>query len=278
MISKYISLKQIVEKLYRDFESNESYDIDDLAEWAGEALRKINVNQQYLYQAAELSIENHKAYLPCNYHHVEQVYYEGFPLKYNLSTYPPTQGLLNNTNKVLYEKPVSQGISGADLIISDLTALGYEVSKELENLLKGTFSMLKTSIVPDGYYYEIYDNHIYTSFEEGTVLMLYRGIPVDLEGYPLIPDNVYYEEAIASYLQYKIDYKDWRSSRISDKVYTESKSNWLKFVRAARAAGTMPNLDKLESIKKMWVRLIPNNTANKGFYTNLSNEEIFKIR
>lgn len=276
MIYKYISLKQIVEKLYRDYEINDSYDIDDLAEWAGEALRKINVNQQYKYQVAEIEIENYKAFLPCNFHSIEQVYYDGYPLRYNVGVYPLVSSVISDSTTPLYNRPVSQGISGADIIIDDLTDLGYEVSEDLENLLKGTFTRLSLTQTNIEYYYEIYDNQIYTSFEEGTVVLIYRGIPTDLEGYPLIPDNVYYEEAIASYLQYRIDYRDWRSSRISDKVYTESKANWLKYVRAARAAGMTPNLDMLESIKRQWVRLIPNMTANSTFYTNLDKDEKFK--
>lgn len=273
MIYKYISLKNIVEKLYRDYETNESYDIDDLVEWAGEALRKINAPQQYKYNLSKIDIENYKGILPCNFHHVLQVYYEGVALKYNTGTLGLSTTAVPNRLVPLYNKPVSAGISGADIIIDDLEALGYDVTGELENLLKGTFSLYSNVVYSESYSYEIYDNYLYTSFEEGEVYLIYKGIPVDDEGYPKIPDNVYYEEAIASYLQYRIDYRDWRSGRISDKVYAESKANWLKYVRSARAAGITPNLDVLEGIRKMWVKLIPNETANKTFFNNMNIQE-----
>lgn len=275
MIYKFISLKNIVEGLYRDYEYNESLDIDDLAEWAGEALRLINAPQQLKYQIAELNITNYKDFLPCNFHSIEQVYFNGYPLHYNTGTFPTITSDISPGSTPLYNKPVSQGISGADIIIDDLTALGYDVSDELSNLLKGTFTRYSSTTYNADYYYEIADNQIYTSFEEGDIMLIYRGIPVDTEGYPMIPDNVYYEKAIKAYLQYMLDRRDWRAVRISDKVYAESKAEWKKYVRGAKAAALTPTLDQLENLKKQWVRIIPNTTTNSTFYTNLDKEEIF---
>ena len=73
-----------------------------------------------------------------------------------------------------------------------------------------------------------------------------------------------------------IDKKDWRANRISERVYAESKMEWKKYVRGARAAAITPNLDGLAGIERQWVKLVPNRTANSTFYTNLDKDEIFK--
>ena len=273
MIYKFISIKNIAEKIYRDYEFNESLDIDDVVEWGGEALRKINVTQQYQYYIAKLCIENYKDILPCNFYSLEQIYYNGRPMKPAVGTFIENTSGGTFSTTTYNTLPVSTGISGADLILSDLDDLGYEYSAELQALIEGTFTSLRTE---DGrsHTYEIANNYIYTSFSDGYIWMIYRGIPVDLDGYPLIPDNVYYEEAVACYIQYRIDYRDWRSARISEKVYGESKANWNKYVVAARASGMTPTVDQLDALRRMWTRLIPNITANSTFYTNLDKQEI----
>ena len=47
MVSKYISVYNIVEKLYRDYEHQEELNIWDIIEWSAEALEFIGAGQQY---------------------------------------------------------------------------------------------------------------------------------------------------------------------------------------------------------------------------------------
>lgn len=49
-------------------------------------------------------------------------------------------------------------------------------------------------------YYKIVGNYIQTSFEEGYVKIHYLSLPVDKEGYPLIPDNSAFKQALEFYV------------------------------------------------------------------------------
>ena len=47
MIYKFISIKEIIEGVYRDTAINEELDIWDVIEWGGEALELIGAGLQY---------------------------------------------------------------------------------------------------------------------------------------------------------------------------------------------------------------------------------------
>lgn len=275
MLYKYQSIKYIAEDLYRDYGFNVSIEFDDVVEWCGKALNLIGAPQQYEYTIARMCVEDYFHYLPCNFVKPLQVYYNGYPLKESTGFYPDQTSITNFISEPLTDKPVSQGLTGADQILQDMEDAGYDIPTEVENIIRGTFPLANVTYT-GGDYYQIQDNKIYTSFESGCILFIYKGIKVDDEGYPMIPDNAYYEKACSAYVIYMTDRLRWRAGRLPDKVYAESKSDWNKYVRAARASAQLPSVDRLESMKNQWVRLIPNTNAHSTFFSNLNIKENIK--
>ena len=49
----------------------------------------------------------------------------------------------------------------------------------------------------------------------------YLGLPTDEDGYPLVPDDVYYIKAVAAYIIHMLDKQEWRKGSIADKVVCE---------------------------------------------------------
>ena len=126
--------------------------------------------------------------------------------------------------------------------------------------------------------YNVNDSYIITSFECGEICLEYLAIATDCEGFPLVPDNIYYEKAITAYVIYMIDRIQWRMGLLPDKVYQESKQDWEWYIAAASASGKMPSLNQMERIKNIMVRLIPQeNSFNNGF-TDLGNRESIYIK
>ncbi len=106
------------------------------------------------------------------------------------------------------------------------------------------------------------DNYcLYTSIEEGDVCITYLSMALDEDGYPLIPDDVYYMEACKSFVVKQLDWREWRKGRIADKVKDDSETRWNFYVQAARGSANMLNLSQLESMKNRLVRLIPQQNA-----------------
>lgn len=111
--------------------------------------------------------------------------------------------------------------------------------------------------------YQLNDNYIFTSFEEGEVEMSYLAHPIDEKGYPMVPDEVKYIRAIKSYMRHKIDHRMWRQGLVTDKIKTDSEQEWYLDCKAADVEAKLRGFDFMESLKNQWLRLIPK-TLNHG--------------
>ena len=54
-------------------------------------------------------------------------------------------------------------------------------------------------------------------------MLSYQAVPVDSDGYPMIPDNESFEEAIYWYINMKLTYPDWKMGRV-DAVYYDTRT------------------------------------------------------
>ncbi len=251
MIYKHVSVYNIVEKLYRDYDHQEELDIWDCVEWAAEALEFIGAGQQYEKFIVELDVVNAIATLPCNFHSQPQASYNGKPL--NLAT-----GSFS---------PLANGTSSSQSNVVNGTAVSNSTHPASSNV---------GSTASNTYY--VADGLFVTSIITGTVLLEYRGVKVDKEGYPMIPDLQSYRTAVTTYCQMKMDHKDWRRKRITREVYSESKHDWQWYCKQARGAANMPNLDYMEAMKNQWVKLKPQQNAHSSFYQTSTMREMRKLK
>ena len=127
------------------------------------------------------------------------------------------------------------------------------------------------------YNFYINDSYIITDInncQQGDkICIVYLGMPVDCDGYPMIPDDVYFMEACAKYCTYMLDYQDWRKGQLPDKVFQKSEVDYLFYVRSARGAANMPNAAQLENLKNIMTRLIPKQNDYNSFFKNTSSQE-----
>lgn len=106
------------------------------------------------------------------------------------------------------------------------------------------------------YQYKIDDDYIYTNFETGFIELSYKAFVTDDHGFPKIPDDQKYIEAIKWSIIEQLDYKKWRVGEITDKVYTKSEQNRDWYIAAARNKANIPSMQKMESLKNMFLRSI----------------------
>lgn len=117
-----------------------------------------------------------------------------------------------------------------------------------------------------------------TSFKEGSVCLNYLAVPTDEEGYPLIPDDVYFDKALKSYCTYMLDRIEFRKAKIPEVAYRDSEKDWYFYVSSAKGSANMPNAAQMENLLNTWVRLIPKqNLYNKNFrgLTDKENRKLF---
>lgn len=244
MIYKYTSINDVLAKIYRDSGSPDYINWKDMMEWAGEALDKIGAHLQYRRRITgdlnnpNLIITDYKAKLPCDFFRLEQLAINGQAAYYAGNTF---QHLMDG--------------SCCSNIVPD---------SRYEDLFVDNFGNLFTNLGEQKdldfykrYTYDINDNYITTNTKDGTICMAYIAIPLDDNNFPLIPDEDSYKEAVTKYCIMKMDYISWRTGRISNDIFKHSEREWFWYCAQAKGRASMPSLDKLELIKRRWVKLIP---------------------
>ncbi len=234
MITEFVSFKTIFASLYRNLGNNFELNEQDCIEWGAEALSMIGAYGQYEEISDCITIANGKVKLPCGFDKLVDISYNNIPLNW-----------ATNTNAKNYQCsncniPVCSGSCDYTFYINN--------------------SYLITNI----------KNH---DDLEANLCIIYLGIPVDEEGYPLIPSDIYYNKAITSYIIMMLDFQDFRKGKITDKVYEESKFNWSFYVNSARGAANMPSKAQLENFKNLMTRLASRPNLYKTGFRNLSNPE-----
>jgi hypothetical protein len=104
--------------------------------------------------------------------------------------------------------------------------------------------------------YTIKYPYIYFGREVGEAEVFYRGVVLDEDGYPLIPDFNELKEACVWYVLYKFTLAKYASGKAS---FQEVKANQGEFYRLADKAINrmfMPTPDKWDAIAKRWNRAI----------------------
>ena len=251
MVYKYVSVYNVVEKIYRDSGIQEELDIWDVVEWAAEALEFIGAGQQYERRVVELEIKNHLAKLPCNFHSNPIPSCEGSPMSLATGGFAPMS---------------------SDTTSSTSTVNGKEVDKD-------GFPRSGDVNRNSGYQsYYIKDGVFVASIAEGTVVLEYRAIATDEEGFPKVPDLVSYRTAISKYVQMMLDIRAARKGILQKGWADKSEADWQWYCKQARGAANMPNLSYAESIKNMWVKLKPNQNAAASFHNTGTMREMRKLK
>lgn len=302
MIYKLTTVKSVISKVFTDLDlQEETHRVSDMIEWAGEALEKIGAFPYFVNKVTGLEgvplleISNYQVKLPCDFYSIIQLTYSSsaagpyLPVRYStgnfetygdlndvtdLSTTPPESDIVTFTME-LYDLSYADALtylnSNPDkrVLISAMVSDGYakvvNVNSDIINPLMNTDDV--TYVIANGY--------IKLNVRTGYLMMAYQAIPTDCEGYPMIPDEISFKEAIYWYINMKLMYPKWAEGRVRDAVYYDAKRSWNYYAKQAYGDALMPNADKLESIKNAWVRLIPEIHEHSSGFSTLGQEQYY---
>jgi len=267
---RLVSVKEIIRNVLRDNTyKGQDFRYSDVIEWAAEALDLIGVPMTLSRRLACIEITDHRGLLPCDLHTINQV--SGllssgvqFPMREANNTFhplflpnPASYGIISPTEPITYT-------ADGDPVFN---FLNYEaaVPKETVNMLPYSYKDVT---------YNTNDNYIFTSFKDGAwVLMSYFAFPVDQEGFPLVPDNIKFKQALQAYVRMKMDYKLWRTGKVSSEIYNHAEREWAWYCGAATNAGLIPTIDGMESWKNQTMHLIPRMNEHAKMFDTLGNQE-----
>ena len=113
--------------------------------------------------------------------------------------------------------------------------------------------------------YKLQNNIIYTSLKEGTIEVAYHAIKVDNEGYPMIPENSSFIQALELYIKKKVFTILFDQGKINNAVLQNTQQEYAWYVGQAQRDLNMPTIDQMESISNMWTQLLQRaNEHSKG--------------
>jgi hypothetical protein len=245
---KYTKIDRIIEGVFRDYGWTHEIDWVDALEWVGECMDLIAAPKQYINKVTDgndkldhpcaIVIKDYKGSLPCDIIQINQVreFNTKIEMRYTTDTF-------------------QKGLSKNEANIPDQSLTSFGTINFSSPLIKQQ-QMVKDSCLTD-LSYMITDQHIFCNFEEGEVEMAYTAFPTDKNGYPLIPDNVKYIQAVKSYLAERIGFKMFIQGKLNGQVYGKLEQERAWYIGAATTAGLQPSIDEMESWKNQMVRLIP---------------------
>lgn len=299
MIYKLTSVKRIIAKVFTDLDLKEGdHRISDMIEWAGEALEKIGAFPSLINKVTGkdnepyLEVYNYQTKLPCDFHQVIQVSFSTnvngpyYPMRYGTGSFDYGK-VQNDVTSLATTFPESTVVTLAMTLYSlnyadALAKINNEpitranIEGMLNQMTPNTTGTATTDAMAttNDYTYIITSNYLKTNVESGYIMMAYQAIPVDTEGYPMIPDDVDFVEAIYWYITMKLMYPMWRLGTVRDQVYFDARRSWNYTCKKAYGNAMMPNIDQLESIKNSWNRLVPELNEWKTGFSTLGQEQI----
>lgn len=254
----------------------------DIREWIFEAVEKIGAPVQYIQRESGidgypiLKITDKQVPLPDDLVHLDGVAYSPnengpwVPVRKSTALFNDLPKHKNDTED-----------TEEDVTIKDksIAALLQLYGTGLNKYYEGTYTCSKTN-EPE---YILKPGWLALNRDKGYIRLSYKAIPTDERGYPLIPDNATYQEAVYWYVVMKLSFPKFlrgelggpgkRSVNAAQNIYSYTQQQWHHYRNKAYAEAIMPTADDMRNIKRDWNRLVPEYETDEYFFKHLNDEQ-----
>ena len=288
---KHIKLDTILEKVYRDYGFETDLDWNDAIEWAAEALDLIGAPRVYTNLITDgqdlmghpdpINITNHRGDLPCNLHQIVQVreFCTNMPMTYATNSFHTGTGGSNGTTVDCVTNNCDNNT--ADVVPSTTLDdnqncnpfFNFNPNATANTPFAANLPTVGGGMVDDLYTYTVSGDKIFTSFKSGQVEMAYTAYPVDEKGFPMIPQETRFQNAVRDYIAHRLSFKLAIQGKFQPAMADKLEQNWLFYCQSAANKSRMPSIDQMESLKNQWVKLIPNINEHDTAFRYLNIQE-----
>jgi hypothetical protein len=215
MSSSWTSMGQVIGRAMRRNGLKDTSLIPDLNEWTAEAMELLQLTLTLEHTFEVIESRFHKAKKPCGCAEVYAAEYCGYRLGQNNTVRDPRGNFLYTSE------------------FTKVTQMDWH----------------------SGEWYKEEGSYILTSFPEGAVTLFFGKVPVDRDGFLMIPNDGSYKEAITWFLLARLDGRGYPT-----KGYTGPQMDQMfeKFAGRAIESITMPSVEKVEATKNQLIQLLPN--------------------
>lgn len=117
---------------------------------------------------------------------------------------------------------------------------------------------------------------IFTSFEHGDIVISYKAIPVDEEGFPLLIDDALYLKTLELYVKKEMFTILFDCGKITPQVLANTQSEYSWKAGQLQSAFLIPSESEMESLKNSWCTLLQRTTDFDNGWRQLGNREYIK--
>lgn len=123
--------------------------------------------------------------------------------------------------------------------------------------------------------------YIYTSFEEGKVLISYKAIKVDEDGLPMIPDDPTFLKALELYIKaerFTILFDNDKLGQNGMQKLQNAQQQYAFAAARCRSRFTMLSVSEMQSLTGMLHQLVPKQNEFKHGFRNMGDKEYIKVQ
>lgn len=265
MIYTSVSIQEVISRVIRNTRIQDSSYIIDMVEWIPEAMGYMKTRMEQEERYKDINIVFHKGRLPCGPITVVAVEYCGRRLKTS-NTVKHYQtghnlGWGNKSEGGLFTSVITEKVTPNENHVIDSTIKKCDCIKDVMCCAEHPTE-----------YYKIEMDYLNTSFKDGSVRIHFLAQPIDGEGFPLIPDNENYKEALYYYIRAKMV-----GCGFKDRVFSEDTLMQRFEGYAARAKGEIsyPTPDMMDARIASMVRFIPPENYWDNFFRTDNHEKMY---
>lgn len=210
---------------------------ETVIDYAVDFIRIVGTPPSFIDKTAIIDIHNYRGELPCDFYEMIQVRLH----KWNRCDYPyEKRAVFRYTTDSFHMSPNKPKVS-------DLT-------------------------------YKLQGNCIFTApIRDGKIEISYRAMPIDKDGYPLIPDNSSFTRALELYIKKQWFTIQYDLGKISQQAMVKADQDYAWAVGQAQTDLIRPSIDQMESISNMWNTLIPRAQEHRTGFLHEGSKEHIKI-
>lgn len=119
---------------------------------------------------------------------------------------------------------------------------------------------------------------IFTNIKDCTLELVYKGMPVDDEGYPLILDNTYFLMALEAFIKKEVFTTYFDQGKIHVNALQQAQQDYAFRVGQLHNKMALPSISEMQAISNMWNKM---HLTTKDFYNGfdtISNLDTFKYK
>lgn len=124
--------------------------------------------------------------------------------------------------------------------------------------------------------FKVQNHIIFTSFEEGKIKISYKAIPVDDNGFPLVPDNPTYLSALEQFIKVQVFTILFDQGKIRSDVLQHTEQQYAWRAGQLQSEYNIPSESEMESISRSWCTLIQRTTDFDNGWRNMGDREYIR--